>query len=321
MKFLSCKNCGASMVIDTSGTTAVCPYCRTKSILDHSDTDYYLDFYEQMRGFFKLSKEGQERRIRSEELWNNASEEYFECKDGKQINVKSLNIYKNTEATVYTARQNVIFHFDKNKTINIDKFRKSVSSLDYPSADTKSLSDFFPVISGGFDLSDGSALLVIKKSEDEYPLRLFGSLSGRHVAWIISRLENLCCVLEYNSLVHTRLSIDNIYINPYDHTASLLGGWWHVVRNNTVIDGKSFTSRHNLFSIRDIAAYLLGYERVSEVSETQDIPKPFADFLKGVPETNAYDDFSYWDKVLIESYGERKFLTMDTDDEEIYGKR
>ena len=41
MKYLECKSCGASLVIDPSGTNAHCPYCRSRYVLDHSDTDYY----------------------------------------------------------------------------------------------------------------------------------------------------------------------------------------------------------------------------------------------------------------------------------------
>ena len=321
MKLLSCKNCGAPMVIEPSGATALCPYCRSKYVLDHSDTDYYRDFYEHMRGFFALSKNAQERRARADELWNNASEEIFECLDGRRIDVRSLHMHSDKEAAVYTARQNIIFRFEPMNTPNADKFRTAVSSLDYPSADTKSLSDFFPVISGGYRLADGAALLAVKKSEDEYPLRLFGRLGGRHAAWIVSRLENLCCVLEFNSLVHTELGIDSVYINPYDHTASLYGGWHRVVRNNTALEGRVRTTRDNLISLRETAAAVLGFSKRAEVRASDELPQPFADFLKGTPESNAYDDFALWDDVLIKSYGERRFMTMDTDDEQIYGKR
>ena len=321
MKYLECKSCGASLVIDPSGTNAHCPYCRSRYVLDHSDTDYYRDFYERMRGFFGLSKDGQDRRIRAEELWSSADESVFECSNGRRIDVKSLYKYQDRDAEVYTARQNVIIRFTPENAANADRFRRAVSSLDYPSADTKSLSDFFPTIGGGFKLSDGSALLAVKKSEDEYPLRLFGVLGARHAAWIVSRLENLCCVLEYNSLAHPSLGLDDIYIDPYDHTASLYGGWQSVVRNNTSVGGKVCTTRDNLIALRTIAAQVLGFEDAASVRATDDLPEPFAAFLSGAPESNAYDDFARWDDVLMKSFGERRFMTMDTDDEHIYGKR
>ena len=55
------------------------------------------------------------------------------------------------------------------------------------------------------------------------------------------------------------------------------------------------------------------------VKVTKDVPKALADFINSVPESNAYDDFAYWDDMLIKAYGERKFTTFSTDEEQIYG--
>ncbi|MBP0967536.1 MAG: hypothetical protein J5722_07875, partial [Oscillospiraceae bacterium] len=155
---------------------------------------------------------------------------------------------------------------------------------------------------------------------DEYPLRLFGRLSGRHTAWLIGRIENLCCVMEYSSIVHPEFGIDSLYIDPYEHQASLYGGWWSAVRNHTTVNGSVLTTRDNLLALRRTAAQVLGFSSASAAKETEDIPKPFADFLRSEPESNAYDDFAKWDDTLIRSYGERRFITMDTDDAQIYGK-
>ncbi|MCR4760497.1 MAG: hypothetical protein K5705_09570 [Oscillospiraceae bacterium] len=320
MKNLNCRNCGGTMVIDPSGTTARCPYCKSDYVLDHRDTDYYREFYARMKSFFRLSADEQERRRRADELWAQAEQEMFECSDGRQINVTSLHRFTDRVMTAYTARQSVIFRFEESLAENADKFRKAVSMLDYPSADTRNLANFFPIISGGFTLRDGSVLLAVKKSEDEYPLRLFGTLSGRHTAWLVGRMENLCCVMEYSSIVHPDFGIDTIYIDPYDHQASLYGGWWNAVRNHTTVSGRVLTTRDNLKALRETAAQVLGFPSAAAAKEMADIPKPFADFLKSEPESNAYDDFAKWDEVLIKSYGERKFITMDTDDAQIYGK-
>ena len=319
MKNLSCKNCGGLMVIDPSGTTAYCAYCNSNYVLDHRDTDYYRAFYERMRSFLRLSADGQERRRAADALWAQADEDFFECSDGKTINVRSLHRYSTPVMTAYTARQSVIFRFPQEQASNAEKLRKICTQLDYPSADTRDLGRFFPAVTGGFSLTDGSVLLAIRKSEDEYPLRQFGRLSGRHTAWLVGRMENLCCVLEYNSLVHPDFGIDTLYIDPYDHQASLYGGWWNAVRNQTKVNGKLRTTRDNLTALRETAAQVLGFRSREDVHPTDDIPKPFADFLRSEPESNAYDDFAHWDDVLIKSYGERKFITLDTDDSQIYG--
>ena len=319
MKNLACKNCAAPMLIDPSGTTAHCPFCGSDYVLNHADTDYYRDFYARMQDFFRLSADGQDRRRRADAVWAHADTEQFSCADGRQINITSLHRFSDRVMTAYAARQSVIFRFAENHAELAEKYRRAVAMLDYPSADTRDLASHFPVVSGGFSLRDGSVLLAVKKNEDEYPLRLFGRLSGRHTAWLVGRMENLCCVLEYSSVVHPDFGIDTLYIDPYDHQASLYGGWWNAVRNRSSVKGRVLTTRDNLTALRETAAKVLGFRSAAEAKETEDVPKPFADFLRSAPESNAYDDFAKWDSTLIASYGERKFVTMDTDDAQIYG--
>ncbi|MBR4412783.1 MAG: hypothetical protein IKS60_04150, partial [Lachnospiraceae bacterium] len=69
MKNILCKNCGGSMILDASATTAHCKYCGSTYVLNHEDTDYYKQFYQRMRSFFTLSKDEQERRLKADELW------------------------------------------------------------------------------------------------------------------------------------------------------------------------------------------------------------------------------------------------------------
>lgn len=321
MKNLNCKNCGAPMRIDVSAVTAVCRYCGTTHALDHEDTDYFHTFFQRMGGLFSGDENERDRKRRAEELWQNADEQNFECTDGNSISIRYMYRFRINDTEVFVARRNIIFHFLKNWASEADKFRCNVSRLDYPSADTRNLASFFPAVSGGFELTDKTGILVISKNEDEYPLCLFGKLSGRHTAWVISRLENLCCVLEYNGLVHPEIDIDTVYINPYTHQASLYGGFSHVVKNNSLApDEKTIlTTKQNLIGLRDTAANLLGFERSGLVKPDKDIPPALANFINSRPSNDAYDDFEAWDKALIKAFGERRFIKMDTDDEQIYG--
>lgn len=312
MKNLNCKNCGAPMTLDASAMTAVCRYCGTKYVLNREDTDYYLDFYKQMSGFLAGSKDEQDRLTRADALWEKADDKIFETSDGRQIEIRFLYSYKIKEAEVYVARRNIVYVFDSNGAELSDKYRRVVSFIDYPSADTKHLSDHFPKVTGGFELADGSFMLVVEKDADEYPLRIFGKLMGRHVAWIISRMENLCCVLEYNSLVHPDINPDTLYINPYLHQVSLLGNWWNVTKKNAMSEDMTIMKTSiNLVGLRNTAREILGDENP---------PEALTAFINSDPRIDAYEDFAYWDEMLIMAYGERKFINFDADDESIYGK-
>ena len=323
MKNLNCKNCGGTMVLDASAMTAVCHYCGTRYLLNHEDTDYFRNFFKQMTSFFAVAKDDQERKKRAAQLWENAEEQEFLTEDGISIEIKYMYRYSDKEAEVYVARRNIVFHFKNDGVQRADLFRKNVSAIDYPTADIRKLSDFFPKISGGFVLEDGSFILVIEKDEDEYPLRLFGTLSGRHVAWVISRMENLCCVLEYNSLVHPEINVDTLYINPYTHQASLYGNWWNVARNHTVSADRRriLTTEENLVGLRKTAAALLGCSEATDVKYKNLAPAAMIHFICSKPCINAYEDFAFWDEMLIKAYGERKFINMDVDDEQIYAEK
>ena len=310
MRNLNCKNCGSIMVYDVSSMMAYCKFCGTSYVLDHKDTDYYKTFYRQM---VESSDKDQERKMRDDELWDNANVLTLATKEGQNIELRYLYSYSDKCADVYVTRRNIAFHFRAGENAKAENLRRMTSSLDYPSADTRELSDFFPRVTGAFVLEDNTTLVVINKREEEYPLRLFGKLGGRHVAWILSRLENLCCVLEYNGLVHPEIDPDSIYINPNNHTACLYSGWWDVARKNTTgVGGHILSSEDNLNGIRRTADAIL--------DRHTDAPAALIEFIRSRPRIDAYEDFAYWDEVIIRAFGKRRFVKMETEDSDVYGK-
>ena len=53
---------------------------------------------------------------------------------------------------------------------------------------------------------------------------------------------------------------------------------------------------------------------------TQILPRPFADFLLEDVKRDAVADFKKWDEVLLQSYGERKFIPLAMTQEEVYSR-
>ncbi|MCR5552821.1 MAG: hypothetical protein K6F19_06830, partial [Oscillospiraceae bacterium] len=108
---------------------------------------------------------------------------------------------------------------------------------------------------------------------------------------------------------------------PFTHQACLYGGWWRAAKHNTVDAGRVLNKRDNLTGLRNTAANLLGYPKAGAVRATEDVPQALADFINGRPMDTAYDDFALWDRMLIQAYGERKFVNLAVDDGGIYKKR
>ena len=168
---------------------------------------------------------------------------------------------------------------------------------------------------------------------------MLGRLIDRHVAWILSRLENLCCLLEYNDMVLNAFTPENLFVDPGSHQIYLYGGWWFAGFRGSEIAGvsesvkpylearsiwhpsarkKVYAFRTDLESIRLVAAKLLGCPRREDLRTVQAVPEPFRRFLLQEPEKSPRADFAKWDKVLLESYGERKFIPLAVAEEEIY---
>ena len=76
------------------------------------------------------------------------------------------------------------------------------------------------------------------------------------------------------------------------------------------------SSSVNLTGLRKTAKVLLETEEI-----TPDTPEALLDFINSTPRIDAYEDFAYWDEMLIKAFGERKFIRMDKEDSDIYGKQ
>lgn len=303
------------MLPDSSAKMAECLYCGTTYLLAQEETRYFREMFSRMTRRFSPEPE------HDPEPWTQTVTKEFLCDNGERVQVKYLHRYTDRDADVYVTRTSVAYHLRTKGSAQAEKYRRAVDSLDYPSVDMGKLADLFPKVRQQRILSDGTCLLIIGKGEEEYPLRLFGVLDGRHVAWIISRLENLCCVLEYNGLVHPRICVDSVYINPRTHQAFLYGDWWCVGRAFTAPNGEetALNPTDHLVGLRNTAAALLGFSDRTQVVAGEGIPQALASFLAGAPCENAYDDFALWDETLIKAYGERKFVDLNVDEHQLYG--
>ncbi len=124
-----------------------------------------------------------------------------------------------------------------------DNMLKRLGSIHYSNIEMeKEFSRYFPRIKDNFETTDGKWVIVIEKNRGL--LRVYdvldyykGCIPDRHVAWIISRLCNICCFLEYNKIAHNGISIENCFISPENHSVALLGGWWYCVKHGEKMIG------------------------------------------------------------------------------------
>jgi hypothetical protein len=153
-----------------------------------------------------------------------------------------------------------------------------------------------------------------------------GKTDPKHVAWIQSRLHNICCYLHYAKLCHNEISPDTVFIDPADHSVILLGGWWysrpagkslkHVSKRThgllpwKVKMDKRASRKTDLELVKATGRELFGPGGKA--------PAAMADYLKVVATKNAFDEYKDWSEVLLKSFGSRRFTVMDLKPEQVY---
>jgi serine/threonine protein kinase len=179
---------------------------------------------------------------------------------------------------------------------------------------------------------------IISKPEGSFLLKdiltKFPSIPEKHVAWIISRLYNIGCLLEANNLVHLDISLNSVLINPETHWAGIYGGWWYCYKKEQTImslpvstykilpyssikDKKAVLSLMGI-QIKALAKELLG-DRFGDIHSFEGINKGLVEYLIRPGEGSLIKEFINWDKNVLDSiYGPRKYIDWRVTKEDIY---
>lgn len=240
----------------------------------------------------------------------------------------------------YIGNKSILYLIEKTHLDFIDNALNKIKNLKYENDNMKcEFEKYFPKILKKFDTIDEKIGILVEKPEDAYCLKDIlnyynGKIPSRHVVWILSSIYNIACYLYYNNLSHNGITIDNYYISPSCHSGLLLGGWWYTVPLEEKMIGvsndiynimspdmklsKKGTYLLDLESIRLIGRTLLGDKNGISLVKDSDIPKPLIDWVRGVPMNNPIEEYNLWDKVIKQSYGEKKFIKMDINKDKLY---
>ena len=291
---LKCRNCAGEMSVDLKGEL-ICPYCGSKVQLSDKELEDYktmrLNMLHFLRAEADYSKDKEDGDF-FETYYENIS---YHSTDGLNISIHYLFFSEEDGIRAYVAKDSVIYVFPENEKQKVSKMLEGIKSVQYPPAALKKLNRYIPTIKAMKDLDDGGVLVAVDKPENVYPLYAFGSILPEHVAWIVSRLENICCILEFSGIIHNGISINSVYINTKTHEAFLYGGWWNWSKKNDS-DGQN-----DLYALRKVAVQILGEYKAQA-------PDLFIKFISEKPASDAYLDFEKWDAVIEKGFGGHKFI-------------
>lgn len=233
----------------------------------------------------------------------------------------------------------IVYVLNKGNDKYADNALKMINSLEFRNGKMEELKNFFPKIRSEHTLKDGRRCLVIEKSMDMYPLRAIydyynEKIYDKHVAWIINRLSNLACYLQFSNLTHNAINLDNCFISPTKHAVAIYGGWWYSVNEGEKMIGTTtdifnvmpITSKNSKLSnittdleaIKLLGRQLLGESQPRKLMLDKAIPEPLLQFMTDGSDKSAFDEFSKYNKLLDDAYGKRVFIQMDIKDKDIY---
>lgn len=286
---VTCDNCGAQYRISSRGEMN-CRFCGSKVYLNDKDFKNYLKTRDEMLIKDKFNNDSIMTDGDVIGFYRDYSFKYSFDVDGNILVYDVSAIYNESNKDIYVGASNIIFAFNDEKDYNNYLNNRKIT---FPSADIKKLEKYLPKVVFNGQTKDGKYIVVLDKDENVYPLEIFNvGLNPRTTAWVISRLENLGCLLEFNNIGMNKLSIEDIFINPKTHELYLYGNWENVTGS----------TENYLKSIRSIAKSI----PVNAVA-----PKMYNEFLDSEPENNAYDDFKKWDEVIVKGFGGHNFNKFD----------
>lgn len=264
----------------------------------------------------------------------------FIGKDNKKYSMKYKIDYPFELGQYYIGNNSILFLINEDKKKYLDNYLNVIKNFKYADDNMKKeFRRFLPKILSQVETKDNKICLVIEKTNDVYCLRDIlnyyeGKVPPRHVVWILGTLYNLSSFLYFNNLSHNGININTYYISPLYHSGLLLGGWWYTIPIGNKMIGttsevynvmptkikneKVGSNLTDLESIRLIGRTLLGDSTGMSLHLNKEIPIPLLNWVKGIPNKDSFKEYENWDKVIDESYGERKFIEMKIDQNLIY---
>ena len=232
---------------------------------------------------------------------------------------------------IYTGDSYIIYFIEnKYSNMSIPTFTFSSDRM------KKEFEDILPSFYKTYATKEGT-YFVIYKLPTAYLLRDVIKtihIDIKHVAWILSRLYNFGCYMEWAKLISNDISTDTILIDPMTHKVFLFGGWWHsttvgkkiksmplhtynILPHSIIANG---IATMNIVSeqIHALGRQLVG-NRTGGYLELSKINPSFAEWLTNGGKDSIIEEYKEWDGVTLQSIlGERKFIKWDLKAEDIY---
>ena len=283
-----CKNCGGEM--ELSGTSgAVCSFCGSKAVFTDDDLRGHKEFRERLLQYYKAEAIRKELDYSDDTLWCCRGSVDLTLRNGKPLHIDYMEKFERPGYTCFLGKENIVYLFEQAREAAL--FMAGYDRLVFPEADTR-LFRSFPERKMTLTTDTGAEILVFRRRPHFYPAGFFAPWPSEHLAWLISRMENICCALAFANIEHGDIAPGSIWVNVITHEGALFGDWRKV---------RAARGNRDLTDLRKTA-----------ISLAKDIstPKELYGFLNSAPAADAFEDFGRWDRVIETGFGGHKFIKM-----------
>ncbi len=274
--------------------------------------------------------------------WKGAAEIRFNTGAGKTFRFAYRTMHEIELGKMYVAKTKLMFVVKKDYEDLFDNGIKRMKAIKYPAALKKEFERYFPKVKFVDKTTDIGLVAVLDKPEGAVLLQDLidympdDRIDPKHVAWITSSLYNIATFLDHTGVCHNSIIPTAIFIDPVNHAAFLLGGWWYATESGgklkavpsallktlpkEVFDTKLANTMYDRKAVKGVAIACLGDPTMigSKLLMRTDVPKPMTSWVRAPSGTDAIGEYDGWYKTLKTCFGKRKFIKFDVDVDDIY---
>jgi hypothetical protein len=167
-------------------------------------------------------------------------------------------------------------------------------------------------------------IMIVPKTADLLCLadvlaHLGNAMDPKHVAWIMTRLHDLACWLQWSNRHHNDIALDTVFVSPQLHAVAVLGGWWYATRGDEAlhalpartVDAMPADVLRSKRSDRLLGCELLG---------SAPAPHPMNTWLRTASAGDALTDYFEWGRVRDKTFGKRTFIPLGITADHLYSQ-
>ena len=237
---------------------------------------------------------------------------------------------------MYISKTVVVYVLESGHKKFYDNYLRNMKNFKFANDNMKKeFERYLPKVKKNFKCLDGKYAIIIEKTSEtlllqdvyeHFNVNGYPKEWDKHVAWITSRLYNLLAFLKYSGIVSNSISLETIFISPEHHTIMIYGGWWY----STKIGEKMIAVPSDLYNV--VPPTILATKKANITTDGEFVralgrkllekvkaPKPFTNWLNYSATEDVLGEYEKWqNKILKESYGERKFVKLNLSWGDIY---